>query len=472
METHCELGFGQGVSINIHAAATGSHAKWYGTDFNAAQAGFAQELQHQAQSSAALFDEDFETFCQRSDLPNFDTISLHGTWSWISDANRSIIVDFIRRKLKVGGAVYVSYNTQPGWASMVPVRELLTDYSNRQVALGQSRSARIGESLGFLEQLLSVNPAYMQAVPTLMNRLNALKGEQIGYLAHEYFNRDWLPMSFSKMADWLSPAKLDYACSANYLDVVNFVNLSPEQELLLEGIKDPIFKQSVRDICVNQHFRRDYWVKGARQLSSLEQLEALRQLRVILVQPLEQISLTVTTTLGKTQLDEVIYYPILEVMSDHQSRRLDDLELILEKHLDFFQLLQAILVLSGLGILAAAQDNTSVIANQACTDRLNNALLEKARFSNDIYSLASPVTGGGILIGRSRQLFILAIKQGLEHPSDWANFAWQIFTVEGHKLTKDGKTLENSEDNLKELMDWAIFFKEKQLPIFRALHIL
>ena len=37
--TCCELGFGQGVSINIHAAAGAGN--WWGTDFNPSQAGFA-----------------------------------------------------------------------------------------------------------------------------------------------------------------------------------------------------------------------------------------------------------------------------------------------------------------------------------------------------------------------------------------------------------------------------------------------
>ena len=42
IETACELGFGQGVSLNIHAAA--STTEWYGTDFNPAQASFAADL--------------------------------------------------------------------------------------------------------------------------------------------------------------------------------------------------------------------------------------------------------------------------------------------------------------------------------------------------------------------------------------------------------------------------------------------
>ena len=70
-------------------------------------------------ASANLSDESFEEFCRRQDLPDFDFIGLHGIWSWVSDKNRQVIVDFIRRKLKVGGVVYVSYNTQPGWAPMI-----------------------------------------------------------------------------------------------------------------------------------------------------------------------------------------------------------------------------------------------------------------------------------------------------------------------------------------------------------------
>ena len=56
----CELGFGQGMSANLHAAA--SVVQWSGTDFNPAQAAFAQELARVAESGAQLFDEAFDQF--------------------------------------------------------------------------------------------------------------------------------------------------------------------------------------------------------------------------------------------------------------------------------------------------------------------------------------------------------------------------------------------------------------------------
>ena len=67
MQTACELGFGQGLSINVHAAA--SDTQWYGTDFNPSQASFSQEMARATGGgNCHVFDQAFAEFCQRSDL--------------------------------------------------------------------------------------------------------------------------------------------------------------------------------------------------------------------------------------------------------------------------------------------------------------------------------------------------------------------------------------------------------------------
>src|SRR5205814_6380390 len=53
--TACELGYGQGLSVAIHAAA--SPVSWYGTDFNPAHAAFAQSLAAGADSGGQLFEQ-------------------------------------------------------------------------------------------------------------------------------------------------------------------------------------------------------------------------------------------------------------------------------------------------------------------------------------------------------------------------------------------------------------------------------
>ena len=120
---HCELGIGQGLSANIHAASTAG--KFFGTDFNPAHAAQAQELAAASDSDAKFFEDSFEEFANRDDLPQFDTISFHGIWSWVSDENRRHMLDIVRKHLKSGGIVYNSYNCLPGWAPVAPLRELL-----------------------------------------------------------------------------------------------------------------------------------------------------------------------------------------------------------------------------------------------------------------------------------------------------------------------------------------------------------
>ena len=246
----CELGFGQGLSANMHAAA--SVATWHGTDFNPAQAGFAQELASDCGNGAALFDQAFDQFCSREDLPEFDFIALHGIWSWISDENRAVIVDFLRRKLKVGGVLYISYNTLPGWAGFAPMRHLMTEHAAKFGTNGQGIVNQINGAIDFGSQMFDLDAKYTKAIVGVKDRFDKLREQDRHYLAHEYFNQDWLPMYFADMAKWLEPAKLEFACSANYLDAVDVINLTQDQRTHLSNIPDTMFRQTVRDFLVNE----------------------------------------------------------------------------------------------------------------------------------------------------------------------------------------------------------------------------
>ncbi len=471
MGTACELGFGQGLSTVMHAAASVVH--WCGTDFNPAQAGFAQELERVTESGARLYDEAFDQFCSRDDLPEFDYIGLHGIWSWISDENRAIIVDFIRRKLKVGGVLYISYNTQPGWAAMVPMRDLLTQHAEVMGSDGAGIVGRIDGALAFADKLLAANPNFAKANPQVAQRVEKIKEQNRHYVAHEYFNRDWQPMSFAKMSEWMGNAKLDWACSASFTDGVDSINLTPDQQELLKGIDDPMFKQTVRDFCVNQQFRKDYWVKGARKMTALDQAEALRQQRLILAKPRANVPLKLKE--GIT-LQEAIYAPILDILDDHKPRSIGQIEQELKasdagQNIKFGQLVQAVLVLSGTGALLPAQEPDVVQTYKKRTDKLNLALMTKARSSTELNYLVSPVTGGGVVVGRFEQIFLLARALGHKQPADWAQYAWKILVMQGQRLTKEGQVIDSPEDNIRELTDRANDFEQKHLSLLKALQI-
>ena len=468
--TACELGFGQGMSANIHCAA--SVTEWYGTDFNPAQAGFAQNLALTAGTSAKLYDEAFAEFAQRDDLPDFDYIGLHGIWSWISDANRAVIVEFIRRRLKVGGVLYISYNTLPGWAAFAPIRHLMSEHAEIIGSEGRGIVSRIDDAIEFADKLLATNPMFSRANPLVGERIEKLKEHNRHYLAHEYFNRDWHPMHFGTMAEWLEPAKVQYACSAHYLDHLDSINLTTEQHQFLSEIPDPMFRESVRDFMVNQQFRRDYWVKGLRKLNALEKSESLRQLEVILVTKRSNIELKANGSLGDATMNEDVYDPILDTLADLQPRSLGQIEAaVKDSNIPLDQILEAAVVLTGAGHLCTVQESNVVSKARKHTDNLNSHLVGLARGSSDINYLASPVTGSGIQVDRFQQLFLLALGQGKKKPAGWAQASWEILAQQGQKIIKEGKPLDSAEENLAELTVQANSFAENQLPVLKALQI-
>jgi hypothetical protein len=322
--TACELGFGEGISLNLHAAA--STTEWFGTDFNPAHASFARELAAASGAAVNVTDQPFAEFCSRADLPDFDFIGLHGVWSWISDRNRDVVADFLRRKLRVGGVLYVSYNTLAGNAAFLPVQELLTRHVEIRADAGQRPEESIAGALEFAASVLAASPQFSESNPHVAKRLATLRGENPTYLVHEYVNREWAPMSFARLAEWLEPAKLSYACSARFADSVDGWNLNADQQAMLGGISDLRLRETLRDFMMNRWFRTDYWIKGPRRLAGAEKIAALRRQRVVLTRLRGAATPDVQAALGKAVPPRAICDPVLDALADHRPKTLGQIE--------------------------------------------------------------------------------------------------------------------------------------------------
>ena len=171
-------------------------------------------------------------------------------------------------------------------------------------------------------------------------------------------------------------------------------------------------------------------------------------------------------------MSEGVYVPILDLLADHKAKTLGQIEQAMTAHgISFANVMQAVMVLTGAGHLGAVQDDALASKAAKRADKLNMHLLNKARGSNDVAYLASPVTGGGVAVNRFQQLFLLAVKQDKKQPAEWAQAVWQILQSQGQKLVKEAKTLETAEENLAELTAQAADFAEKRLPILEALQI-
>ncbi|HEX7758769.1 MAG TPA: class I SAM-dependent methyltransferase [Caulobacteraceae bacterium] len=469
---YLELGYGQGVSANIQAAAC--VGEFWGADFNPVHAAHAQSLARIAQSDAHFFDDSFADLLSRDGLPDFDYINLHGVWSWVSDDNRRAIVDIMRKRLKVGGSVYLSYNTLPGWAVSLPLRHMMTLHAETAGSDTQGLVGRIDASIAFGAKLAEVGARYFAANPMAKQRLDSIAGQNRNYLAHEYFNRDWTPMYFSDAHEWLSQGKLSYACAAGVLEQMDGFNLTGAQRDVMNGLPAGVLRETVRDYMLNTQFRRDLFTRGARRLTPLERLELLNEVRLVLTAPISDFQYEVDAALGKISLRQDIYEPIIEALNANKGlpRRIGDLaEDPKIAALPPGSLIEGLTVLIGSGRAHPAQSDEDIAAVAPRCKKLNAHLIERARIGGDITVLASPVVGAGVNVGRFEQMFLSARGRGLKSPGDWAKDAAAILAKQNQSIVKNGEVLKTPEANLEELQLQAKAMAGDRLQLLQRLQV-
>ncbi|MGF1458313.1 MAG: methyltransferase regulatory domain-containing protein [Leptolyngbyaceae cyanobacterium] len=462
--TYCELGCGQGFTTNI-LAATHPQGEFWGIDFNPTHTAEAQRLAQAAQlSNMQFFDHSFAEFLA-ADTPPFDFITLHGVYSWIDDKNRHHIVNLLQQKLKVGGAVYISYNALPGWAALMPLQMLMQQSSSQS---GDSSLHKIEAGMAFAQQLQGVKARYFLDNPSVKADLEAMTDDSRHYLAHEYLNQNWQPFYHSEVVQQLAEAKLTYATSGDIDDQFYDFKLTEAQLSLLAEIPDLVRRETIRDFLFNTRFRRDLFVKGAVRLGALEQVEQLSQVYFALIINPEEMAYEVDLVGRSIKLEQAIYEPIVAAFAT-QPRSLRELMRHPDlKQLDFVTICQALKILISTYQVTPALPPAEAARRRTATTALNQAILRRSRFGADTQVLASPVTASGIDVSRSEQLFLLAhLRQ-----ADPVAFVWSLLQVQGEKLIKDGEVLATAAANQAELAAQAQQFQQQRLPLFQQLGIL
>lgn len=462
--TYCDIGCGQGFNVNLLAAAH-PNCEFHATDFNPSHIAGARKLAKEAGSTNIHFyDDSFEDFGRR-DLPDFDIIVLHGIFSWVSAENRRHIVDFIARKLKIGGYVFVSYNCQPGWAATIPLRDLMLQFAGDPA---QPILPRIEAALTKMQAFFDANPGYIRVHPALEGRFNGIKTQPRNYLAHEYFNRDWTIFYHTDVARELSAAKLNFAATTQLLEHVDHLQFSAEQQKLLNETQDPGQREVMRDFILNQQFRRDLFVKGGVPLVGTARNDRIADLRFVLSAPPADVPRKVTTFLGEISLNSEVFGAVIEAFGAGPRTIRQLLQQKSTKALGFAPILDAVMILVGMGHLHPCLEAAGDAKRGTRAKAFNKALLERARTGGELVFLASPLTGGGIFVDRFSQLFLLARQLKHENP---AAFVWQCMADRGERPMQNGQVVMTAEEGVPLLTQQYEAFAAKQLPVLQQLGV-
>lgn len=414
---YAELGCGQGLTSNL-LAAVHPEGRFEAIDVLPSHMANAQRLARAAGHDNVRFAaETFADFAAHPG-PDFDLIILHGVWSWVGADNRAILVDIAKRRLKPGGALYLSYNCLPGWAADMPVRQLLLE------AVADAPGplpARIAAALDAVERLARAG-GYFDRVPSAARHLRSLLDKGDGYLAHEYLNRHWAPFYHADVAAELAP--LSFAASATLLD---HLPLAPDTQALVDAAS-PARRETLRDTLGYTRFRRDLFVKAPVRLSPEQRQHLLAAMRFGLVVPRADVPDSASTPQGDAQVPTGLVAKLAD--GPRTVAELGDLD--------------GLILLTGLGLAAPLPPEQD---RKARCGRFNAAVLEENRRSPAIRQLASPILGTGLVVDLLDRLFLLAEQDGQDPPA----FAWAILASRGKRLRRDGEWLESAEANLAEL---------------------
>lgn len=416
-----------------------------------------------------IYENSFEELVAREDLPQFDIIVLHGVWSWVRDKSRHAIVELARRHLKPGGAFYVSYNVLPGWSPAIPLRHLLSEFGSR-AAHGPILS-RVDQAIAFAEQMIAAGARYFTANPSVVDKLKHIKGQNRTYVAHEYFNQIWEPMTFPEVSQRLTAAKLGFGASANLLDNRDPISLPHGAVDLVKGITDPVLEQLVRDLVLNQQFRRDIFVKGQRNLSRGELRANILEEWFVLTGDRESPPKKVQTPAGEAELRPQVYEPLCAAISKRSGAfRVEDLLNDLgRKTLTEWEIWDAMIMLSSCGYVSPAQSEEHSAECADSAQRLNREILRQAEFSSEIQFLASPVTNSAIMLTRIEQLLLSGHLKGAKDP---AGFALSVLNLHGDKLMVDGNLIEEEGAILASLTDSWSLLKSTKLGLLKSLGVI
>jgi len=418
--TYLELGAGMGLTSTM-LAATNPTGSFWGVDVNPTHVASAEALaEESAIDNVSFIEAGFEELAQH-DLPGFDYIVLHGVWSWVSDATRSIILDVIRTRLKPGGVVYVSYNCAVGWGPVQRFGHLLRTMVRLEHGSVENRLRTAIERLTALSQQ---EGGFFEGRPAAQAWLAQLSSHSPNYLAHEYLTPHWSAFYFAEVQRDLERAKLTFVGAANVLRNFDFYTLKEESRRQAEEFGDLALLETLKDLDTTAGLRKDVFMRGAQASTPEQTLNMLKDVRFALVVGPEDPSCPVlNTSLGATAMAPEILGPMLAALRE-RPHSLQELTTLMAGQPDcgLLDMLVMCTVLTD-GRYIAPISRHPVDGARTTAAALNRVIARRTLEGVPIRCLAAPEIASGLASG------------------DWERYCYSILDAEQGEGTLDPDVL-------------------------------
>ncbi len=460
---YCELGCGQGMTLNLMAARDPG-GDYYGIDYNPDQIRNAQSFASAAEISNATFSEVSFADLDEYDIPDCDVIVMHGIWSWIDVTMQDHIIRFIQRKLKPGGVVFSSYNCAVGRSADMPMRRLFlaAERASRQ----QARTPRLREMLEFTTSCAEAGAEYFEAHPASLKRLMKLADLEPDYIEHEYLNSSWTNYFHDEVAATMLTAQLEFAGSCDMVN--NRLELAlPSEAIELAGrMSCPSDVELLKDIWINNTFRRDIFVRDRQVLQPKDLCKLLNKLYFAICKPRKACMLDFEVSGGSVRLPDVPYRAILDALADGPMTGAG-IATIAAGSAASITLDEIISTLVAAGYITLAPNACAASRIAASTLKFEQTMFDLVAARHNRFVAVIPGLGRSVQLSAISYFFWMARRHNVEHRLTWV---YDQLTASGRHVMHEGKQISDKNMALELLKILEIAFNNEILPLMSLGH--
>ncbi len=458
--TYCELGFGQGMTLNFMAARD-PDGTYIGVDNNPVHVANARAFAEAAGlANVQLIEENFAALLEL-DLPDFDVVVLHGIYSWITADIRENIIEFLRKKLKPGGLLYNSYNCAVGRHGDIPYRQLMIEIEK---SLEGDAPQRVNTMLDVVDSIAEAGAGYFRANPTAQQRLKDLRRHSPAYVIHEYLGDSWKLYFFHEAAEEMERAKLTFIGSARIGQARVDLCLPADARKHLTRFNNPGTLELFKDIWHNQTFRQDLYVKGVTRLTPQKQVELMTPLRFGLARPRENCALQVPVPAGQATLPEDPYGKLLDALAGGIKTGGDLRAYMDRKPVGDAALIDALQVLIAVGHvnLMVAAESEAAIADGL--KGFETAIDQEIEDGSQIFIVGAPLAGTAHQVSLIDYAFARAHRDGEKNAP---KAVFEVLQARGQSLVKDGERVTDEAQAMAILKEQDKAFTNGLLPVLK-----
>lgn len=467
---YLELGCGLGRVFTTLAAAN-PQSEFIGVDFNVAHIKKAnKEIADSQLKNAKAIAADITELPE--DLGSFDYIAVHGVLSWVPPKVQDAILTTGQTLLKANGLLLLSYNILPGWAPIMPVRELMLQYTSTS---DEAPLDKIAAALSYLNYIQD-DAEYFQTNPYAALHVAGLNELDPRYLVHEYLNECWSPFYFSDVHDRCAEKNLSYVGQLPPPKNFDRIVASDKLRELLQSTKTKRTAEIHKDYFNAGLFRWDLYTPTANAPQTKEPIA--RRLAdtpdVRYKTPNARNINGVSTRVGKSVIE--IKEPLQKKVLAKCRSSLTLPELLAdetpENHHDITQAVMTCVSFGAINIQIKKEREKQTLTTMRYTleNKFNQVVAERDAFTGRATALASQVAGSGFSLSDIDVGFTWLLAEGGEEKI--LDRAAVQLKQRGGSLIKKGQPLTDDKEIIFALNNAYTKFKANTLPKLVELGVL